>query len=299
MPLAWIEDGDSRSATIARLGRKAQSSYRKSYKVFGTTDDTVVHAEANTRITSALAYWQYPGVPGMQLRAESYSVSYLGDDAWQVQIDYVKDGSEGGEEPLKRARSFDTTGGTQHITQAAGGTVTVTGTTIVTQSSEARYPPGTAPSMSNAIGVTEAGVQGVDIVVPQMQWQESYDVPNAYVTPSYIRTVAALTGTINAATFRGFQPGEVLFLGCSGSHEWDDQRGIGPWSLSYRFVASPNVTNQTIGDITGIAKDGHDYLWVVYESASSNGSLVKRPKFVYVNRVYKRANFSLLGLGTA
>lgn len=298
MALTWIEDGDSRSATIARLGRKAQSSYRKSYKVFGTTDDTVVHAEANSLITGALAFWQYPGVPGMQLRAESYSVSYLGDNAWQVTIDYVKDGAENEGEPLKRARSFDTTGGTQHITQAAGGSVTVQGGTITTQGSEVRYPPGSAPSMSDAIGVTEAGVQGVDIVVPQMQWQESYDVPNAYVTPAYIRTVAALTGTINVAAFRGFNPGEVLFLGCSGSQEWDDQRGRGPWSLSYRFVASPNVTNQTIGSITGISKDGHDYLWVVYESASDSGSLVKRPKFVYVNRVYKRASFALLGIGT-
>lgn len=298
MPITWIEDGDSRQATIVRKGRKAQSTYKKSWKVFGTQDDSVLHADINSKVSSLYEYWQYPGVAGMQLRAESYSVSYLGDDAWQVTVDYVKDGAEDGTEPLKRARSFDTTGGTQHITQAQGGAIVVNGTTVTTESTESKFPPSTAPSMNSAIGVDDNGVNGVDIVVPQMQWQESYDVPNAYVTNAYITGVAALTGTTNNATFRGFSAGEVLFLGCSGSQEWDDQKGRGPWSLTYRFVASPNVTNQTIGSITGINKKGHEYLWVRYEAAESSGVLIKKPQFVYVNKVYKDGNFSLLGIGT-
>lgn len=298
MPLTWIEDGESRQATIVRKGRKAQSTYKKSWKVFGTQDDSVLHADINSKVTSLYEYWQYPGVAGMQLRAESYSVSYLGDDAWQVTVDYVKDGSEDGDAPLKRARSFDTTGGTQHITQAQGGAIVVNGTTVTTESTESKFPPSTAPSMNSAIGVDDNGVNGVDIVVPQLQWQESYDVPNAYVTNAYITGVAAMTGTVNNASFRAFAAGEVLFLGCSGSQEWDDQKGRGPWSLVYRFVASPNVTNQTIGSITGVNKKGHEYLWVRYESASEGGSLIKKPKFVYVNKVYKDGNFALLGIGT-
>lgn len=290
MPLTWIEDGESRQATIVRKGRKAQSTYKKSWKIFGTTDDTELHADINTQLTASYAYWQYPGVTGMQLRAESYSVSYLGDDAWQLTVDYVKDGVEDGTDPLKRSRSFDTTGGTQHITQAypvgSGNTLDF----------ERRFPS-TATNMSGAIGVDDNGVNGVDIVVPQLQWQESYDVPNAYVTAAYIRSVASITGTVNAAAFRGFQAGEVLFVGCTGSQEWDTQKGDGPWSLSYRFVASPNVTGQTIGSITGVAKGGHDYLWVRYESAVSGSDLMKRPKAVYVSKVYKDGDFSLLGIG--
>lgn len=290
MALTWIEDGESRSATIVRKGRKAQSSYKKSYKVFGTTDDTVLHAEINAQVTANGAYWQYPGVPGMQLRAESYSVSYLGDDAWQVTIDYVKEGAEDGTEPLKRARSFDTTGGTQHIVQAysvgSGDTLDF----------EKRFPS-SATNMSGAIGVDDNGVNGVDIVVPQMQWQESYDVPNSYVTDAYIRGVAERTGRVNAGTFRGFAAGEVLFVGCSGSQEWDDQKGRGPWSLTYRFVASPNVSGVTIGSISGISKKGHEYLWVKYETATDSSSVYKRPKAVYVNAVYKSTDFSALGIG--
>jgi hypothetical protein len=133
--------------------------------------------------------------------------------------------------------------------------------------------------------------------VPQLQWQESYDVPNAYVTSTWIRGVAGVTGTTNNAPFRGFEAGEVLFIGCSGSHEWDDQKGRGPWSLSFRFVASKNVTGDTIGDISGVNKKGHEYLWVRYEDAEESNVLLKKPKAVYVNKVYRESSFTALGIG--
>jgi hypothetical protein len=281
--LVWIEDGDSRQATIVRRGKKATSTMTKSYKLFGTANDVEVHAAVNQQISSVGYGWQYPGVSDAQLWAESYSIAFLGDNAWQVTINYEKTGAEPQEtNPMKRARSFDTTGGTQHKTQAED---------------ERRYGAG-APDQQKAIGVDGNGVNGVDIVVPSLQWQESYDVPNAYINASYVRGLAGLTGTVNNAAFRGFEAGEVLFLGCSGSQEWDDQKGSGPWSLSYRFVASQNVTGETIGVITGIEKKGHEYLWVKYEESASGNSLLKIPKAVYVNKVYKDANFALLGIGT-
>lgn len=296
----WIEDSDSRSATIVRLGKKAASSYVKSYKVFGTTDDVALHADINATVTGTLRGWQYPGQPNVQLIAESYSVTYLGDDAWQVQINYTKDGADDDAEtdPLRRSRSFDTSGGTQHITQAEGGTVTVTGSTTVTQGTERRYPSN-APSQDSAIGVDGSSVQGVDIVVPQLTWTETYDVPSTYVTSDYIKSVAALTGTVNNAAFRTFDAGEVLFLGASGSHEWDADKGDGPWTLSFKFVASPNVTAKTIGTITDIEKKGHEYLWVRYEPAVDSNTLLQKPKYVYVNKVYRDGSFSGLGIGTS
>jgi hypothetical protein len=279
--LTWIEDGDSRQATIVRKGKKATSSYVKSYKIFGTADDVELHDAINTEISVSGRYWQYPGEPTMKLMAESYSVSFLGDNAWQLTINYAKDGAEDGSQPLKRSRSFDTTGGTQHLTQAFA---------------ESRFGSG-APDQKKAIGVDSNGVNGVDIVVPQLQWQESYDVPNSYVTDAYIRGVSGITGTTNNASFRGFEAGEVLFVGCSGSQEWDDDKGRGPWSLSFRFVASKNVTGETIGDISGVSKKGHEYLWVRYEDAVDSNVLLKKPKAVYVNKVYRESSFSALGIG--
>ena len=306
MALTWIEDNASRSATIVRLGRKATSNYAKSWKVFGTTDDTVVHAEANVYASGQFAYWQYPANPNVQLRAESYTVSYLGDDAWQVTISYEKQGAEDPDQPdpLKRSRSFDTSGGTQHITQALENVTVLTGkggSTTITTAGETLFPStgaNQAVSFNGAIGVDGQSVNGVDIVVPALSWTETYDVPHQYITAGYIKAVAGLTGSTNKGAFRTFAAGEVLFMGCSGGQEWDDQRGNGPWTLSYKFVASPNVTGQTIGDITGIAKKGHEYLWVRYEDSVSSNQLVKKPKAVYVNKVYREGDFANLGIGT-
>jgi hypothetical protein len=300
MALTWIEDGDSRAATIVRKGKKATSSYSKSYKIFGTRDDTEVHTAVSDAIASTLTYWQYPGLPSMKLKAEQYSVSFLGDNAWQVTIQYEKNGADDGTDPLKRSRSFDTTGATQHITQGITEVITVKGILIdrTETVAENRFPSNAA-DMSGAIGVDSNGVNGVDVVCPQLQWQENYDVPNVYVTSAYIRGVAAMSGTTNIAAFRGFEAGEVLFSGCTGNQEWDDEKGRGPWSLSYRFVASKNVTGQTIGSIDGIEKKGHEYLWVRYEDAVVANSLIKKPKAVYVNKVYRGSNFSALGIGTS
>lgn len=289
--LVWVEDGESRQATIFRRGKNATSTYQKSYKVFGTANDVELHAAINAEISNGNYGWQYPGVSDAQLWVESYSVAFLGDNAWQVTINYEKKGAEPQQQdPLKRSRSFDTTGGTMHMTQAysvgAGDTLDF----------EKRYPS-TATNMSGAIGVDDNGVNGVDVVTPMLQWTETYDVPSAYVSGNYIRGVAAVTGTVNNASFRGFQAGEVLFMGCSGSQEWDQQKGNGPWSLSYKFAGSKNVSGVTIGSISGIQKNGHEYLWVRYETAESGGSLIKRPKAVYVSAVYKSSDFSQLGIG--
>jgi hypothetical protein len=228
----------------------------------------------------------------VQLQAEAYSVDYLGDDAWHVEIQYEKVGADAQEpDPMRRSRSFDTSGGMSHITQAysVGSDNTL--------DFEYRYPP-TATNMSGAIGVDDNGVQGVDVVVPALTWTETYDVKSTYVTSAYIRNVAALTGTVNNGSFRQFEAGEVLFLGASGSQEWDQEEGNGPWTLSFKFSANKNQTGITIGSIGGIEKKGWHYLWVRYEPSVSGGSLLQKPKAVYVSKVYQDGNFGSLGIGT-
>lgn len=293
----WVEDNESRSASIVRLGKKATSSYVKSWKIFGSRDDTAVHADVNATIAAGLTSWQYPGQPNNKLVVDSYTLDYLGDDAWQLKVTYIKEGGEGDEtEPLKRTRSFDTSGGTIHITQAIaeGG-----------DNGEKKYPE-ESPPLGGIIGLDlDAGVQGVDIVSPSFKWTETYDVPSAYVTNEYIRAVGKLTGTVNDAEFRGFPAGEVLFMGATGSHEWNEEKGDGPWTLTFNFVQSPNAGDGEtlpaieVGAITDIQKKGHEYLWVMYEPTVEGGNLIRQPMFVYVNKVYRNGDFSQLGLGTA
>lgn len=287
--LTWVEDNESRSASIVRLGKKAEATYEKSWKIFGSTDDYTVHQDVNTTL-SATPYYAYPNQPNNKFWIDHYTLSYLGDDAWQLKATYIKEGAEDDQQqdPLRRTRSFDTGGGTSHMTQAEV---------------ESKYP-NNAPGMNKAIGVDGDSVAGVDVVTPALTWTETYDVPAHYVTADYIKTIGKLTGTVNNAAFRTFDAGEVLFVGASGSQEWDSQKGDGPWSLSYKFVQSSNAGSNatlpaiTVGDITGIEKKGHEYLWVRYEDNVADNTLLKKPKAVYVNRVYRQADFSQLGIGT-
>jgi hypothetical protein len=295
--LQWLEEDSSRSATIVRKGKKGGSRVDVTFLAFGTDSDAEVHAYANAYFSTASTYT----VGDYVLLVDTYSLEYLGDEAFRVTATYTQQGqeNEAQPDPLRRTRSFETTGGTTHITQAK---------------SETRYSgtPGgisfTAPDVGLAIGYDGEKVNGVDILIPSLQWTETYDVPHSVITNEYIKMLSKLTGTTNSEDFRSFRPGEVLFAGCSGSQGWDSDRGNGPWNLSYKFIASQNAedltetggddTRLTVGSITNIEKKGHEYLWVVYADVVINNAKSKQPAGVYVNKVYESEDFALLGIGT-
>lgn len=179
--------------------------------------------------------------------------------------------------------TFDTGGGTTKITQSLA--------TI-----NAYAPAGlTAPDCEGGIGVSEDRVEGVDITTPTYQFSETHRFADGSITPTYKAALFSRTGTVNDGTFKGFNAGEVLFMGATGSKRGDEQ-----WSLTFRFAASPNVSGLAVGPITGIDKDGWDYLWIRYAEFedSSAQAVVKRPIGVYIERTYHRMDFSVLNIGT-
>ncbi|MGD9691052.1 MAG: hypothetical protein AB7K52_15445 [Phycisphaerales bacterium] len=244
------------------------------YTVRGTNDDLAARNAAETTSPAT-----YDGQP-----RQSTSVEPVGDELWEAVVRYGK--AQGGSlpEPGESIFSFDTGGGTQHITQSKD-----------TVSSHA--PSGSSPpDFGGAIGVTADGVEGVDITVPVFQFSETHYFTNDQVTPSYKGTLFTLTGKVNSGAFKGFQAGEVLFLGASGA-----RRGTDPdddWEITFRFAASPNASGISVGDISGISKKGWEYLWVRYADQEDTGShaIVKRPVAAYVERVYDEGNFAGLGI---
>ena len=182
--------------------------------------------------------------------------------------------------------AFDTTGGTFNVKQS-----------LATVS---RLGPGgvTAPDMKGGINVTGDDVEGVDITIPQYAWSETHYLDAALVTDTYKGLLFALTGTKNNANFKGLHAGENLFLGARGT-----QRARGDWEITFLFAGSPNVTGLAVGDITGIAKKGWDYLWVrtlknSIPDSSGKKVLAVVPQYVYVEKVYEDANHALLGIGS-
>lgn len=270
MPITLVEKLDSRRVTLGE-----NPSVELVYILTGTADDAAAVAAIE-----AAAPLIYQGLfrQGLQLDPQWVDEN-SGDGQWVATVRY-------GPRPLPKwgesIYSFDTTGGTQHITQS-----------IETVNQYA--PPGkTAPDFKGAIGVTPDNVEGVDITVPVCSFAETHYLPAEIVTMDYRVTLFRLTGKVNNDTFKGCAAGECLFLGATGS-----KRGSDDWEITYRFAVSPNRDNITIGDITGIDKKGWEYLWVRYEDAEDTDAkvLIKKPIAAYVEKVYEEADFSILGIG--
>jgi hypothetical protein len=201
-----------------------------------------------------------------------------GDGQWVVTVRYgIRPPSEVGESSF----AFDTSGGTQHITQSLG--------TVASYAAS-----GTPPDFGGAVGVTHDSVEGVDITIPVYSFSETHYLDDAFVTPAYYGTLFNLTGKVNDAAFKGLAAGECLFLGASGS-----KRGAADWEITYRFAGSPNRTGLVVGPITGIAKKGWEYMWVRYADSEDTAAnaIVKKPVAVYIEKVYDEGDFSALGIG--
>jgi hypothetical protein len=204
-------------------------------------------------------------------------------DSWKVVVRYEAQEVEQQQEEPEPVFSFDTGGGTQHITQSL--------------QTVSKHGPAATDKLGGAIGFDGENVEGVDVTVPVYNFSETHYLPASAVTSGYRVGIFRATGTVNSGGFRGFSAGEVLFLGASGS-----RRGTGrddDWEITYKFAAQPNRSNIRVGDISGISKKGWEYLWVQYAADVDNETkqVIKKPVAVYIEKVYPSGSFGALGIG--
>jgi hypothetical protein len=269
-PVDIYETPDSQARQRTRIDGKVVET--RVYRVTGY--DNARDAEAALIASSELPANLGPEADGTVFRRIAFNTVPVSDtnDIWDITVPY--------ESQVNTERTFagSTSGGSFNITQGYGVT---------------SYAPSgiTAPNFQGAINVNEQGVQGVDVIVPQFEFSLTKTQDNGFVSLSYAATLARMTGKTNNATFETFEPGELLFLGADFS-----QQSNGSATLTYKFSASPNRTGITIGSITGIAKKGHEYLWVFYRPNLSGNFLVRIPVAVYVHKVYEDGDFSTLGI---
>jgi hypothetical protein len=265
---------------------KLQEAFDSRREVIGDSVDTpylVFEAEDEAAVRQAC----WDGIPtacGLLPLKEVDIEERVNATTWRVVARYQKPNTEWrGPEIPKPKYAFDTGGGTQHITQSLR--------------TLARYGARASALLGGAIGYDGKSVQGVDISVPVFNFSETHYFGDSQVTQSYKSALFALTGRFNNGAFRGSAGGEVLFMGASGSRQGVADTDL--WEISFKFAALPNRSNITIGDITGIAKRGWDYLWVQYADTADTDTkqLIKRPMAVYIEQVYEEGNFSLLGIG--
>ena len=174
--------------------------------------------------------------------------------------------------------SFDTTGGTKHMTQSLD---------------TMQKFPSNAPDYGGAIGYDGENVNGVDVTMPIMNFTEVHYLSDGKVSTSYKKIIAELTGSMNEGSFKGYSAGEVLFLGASGSRRGDDL-----WEITYKFAVSMHKRDFDVGDISVVYKRGWDYMWVRYEDdVNDDDDLIKKPTAVYIEQVYEFGDFGALGIG--
>jgi hypothetical protein len=179
--------------------------------------------------------------------------------------------------------SFDTQGGTRHITQSL----------------ETRYKGATggvtAPDLRRIIGLSRDKVEGCDVVSSDLKFSCTYK--QCKFTFTYLRNLVKLTATTNTKNLLTFAPGEVLFLGAAGHYTDGDG-----WVIQYFFSIRANEVVTGTGSSQGIelipagenagvfstVKDGHDYVWFSYEDGVISGFTIQKPVAAYVERVYKR-----------
>jgi len=183
---------------------------------------------------------------------------------------------------LNYSMAFDTGSATQHITQS-----------IATRG----IYPATATDYGGAIEYDGHQVKGVDIILPTFNWSETHYFTDAQLTALFRNNLKVRVGHVNNASFRSYDEGEVLLLGVSGAKNSKKSR----WELTYKFSASPNRSDFTVGSgaaaITVKFKAGWDYMWVKYKKVLVGSEVLHRPDAVYIERVYLSCDFSQLGIG--
>jgi len=263
MTFRFAEMPDSGNSSMDQPSRELR------YFASGSTDHSFVESYAYSATPAIIS------TPRGTLYRQDIKLAWGASDYAVATVSYGPNSNIPGTYRL----SYDTSGGTVHITNS--------------KSTVNRYPAGVAPDMKTAIGVNKDDVDGTDVVLPALKLTVSFKFPVGVMGLPKIKLLSRRTAYVNSEPWLTFAAGEVLFLGASGEEGSDCET-----TAALQFACSENVDGLTIGDIAGIAKDGHDYVWIRFEDKPAGGKPTRVPKHVYVERVYSRTNFAtLFGFG--
>lgn len=227
-----------------------------------------------------------------ELVKRRYRFEKFNGDSMEVTAIYEEPEEDGGtDDPASglvtaRARiSFDTSGGTQHITTSREPPVGY--------GPEPNTSPFKNPGFSigwNGKTGGEAEYAGVDIVVPNVRKVVTQTISKP--STAYENLVIDMTGTVNSDKFLGRDPGEVLFLGAS----WNDE-GENPVQATYNFAIRRNEKEKDVHGVK-ITKKGWEYVWDIIKTKKETDTspVVVTVEGIYVSKVYEEKPFRKLGI---
>lgn len=277
------------SVSTARINaRSGEIEYTFESQITGRTDLNAATALSYLLENSDASYFLAP--------LATAEVSQMGGvgNVWKGTTTYKLESQNSSTDPPTGASFYeaDTSGGTAHISNS-----------LETISSYAAT--GSAPDFKKLIGVqTDGDPQGVDIVVPAFKFSVTKYVSWDTFSQSYEDAIANGTGYVNQGAFtipihqfpngnvvtRTYPDGECLFIGAQIAPRAEKQ----DVAIKLSFIRSAAVNGLTIGDITGINKKGHEYLWVAYKRTEDETTKehTTKPQFAYVEKVYGTRNLN-------
>jgi len=262
MPFQFAEKPRSRQLT----GEPPTATYQ--YTATGSSSQSFVYgyAVANTPVT----VFTYEGL----LYRQNISVDELGYRMFDVTISYAKRKNVTGEWRF----TFDGAGASLHISKS--------------KETVACFPDNAKKNaFGQLIGVDGDQIAGTDIIIPAMRVSIHFKHPAGVVDIFQAIAWGLKTGQTNLTPFFGRPQGEWLYLGPAGSDGSEAEAEV-----SHGFAFAPNLTNQTFGTITGVSFKGHEVVWSTSEDAEEDIGgdkfMVKKPRLIYVERVYDEFAFA-------
>lgn len=236
--------------------------------------------------SSPVGYWRRKGIAIKGIGKQVFECTGEYTTLVPVNSDGNDSGGGGGQESSSQfvpgSIAWDTTGATEHVTSAL---------------SERVIGGDGTENFEGAINVQGTSVQGIDKVVPAMKYSETWIMPaQVGLSTAFVQAVYTLTGTVNASQFRAFSPGEALFLGARA--QWS---GDQPYTtVTFDFQARANDPEFYVKGLPTTLKEGWEYPWVIYApAAGTSGLLVQRPRFLVLDQIYRKRDWSGLSIGTS
>ena len=267
-----LENGD---------GTKKGSTATVYYLVSGTADDVEAIMTAYSEAV--------PEISSIPKSGASIS-ERLAEDIWKIEITYAHQSSGSANNSGSgdtSTLSFECGGGTKKVKTSIG--------------EQRRVINNNAPDPGHFIGWNgksgdDSQIDGVDIPTAQMRETYTKEMNLSSLSTSYRRRVAAMVGKVNSGKFKGWERGEVMFLGCSFSGSKAD----GKITVSFNFNIQPGETvdlsDIAEGESGTVSKEGFEYIWTISETKTEN----KQPKTVvkgaWIAKVTGYADFSQLGV---
>ena len=267
-------------------GSNSNSTATVTYIVEGTEDD----------ITACTSAYKFAPDEFSEIPKKSASVAErLTENAWKIEVNYGSESKsssgDSGSEDDEATMNFDCSAGTKHMTQAIEQTCVYAGSG---ESKDSSDEASAVPIGWNGKDGSESEAAGVDVSIGELRETYTKTMSKSKVTgTSWKRKVAELVGKVNSGSFKGWNAGEVMFLGCSYSAP---SKGSKKVSVSFHFAIRLNESKATVAGQNIGSKKGFEYLWALTDDEVRDGERKRKVRKIYKAVVCETDGFGGLGI---